>query len=294
MLQAEPDGMQVCEDGPEHPIWPDDGSLSAKNNEHIAAGLWAVDTINPNVWAGVRKYFDITAADIVIAQEARVRGEAIEQAEQSAKLSKWNCSLQACHVTEKEGESAGAAVCCRAHIGMTAGPADCSKVQAAHPGRVHVRKVGAVCKGGVHIISLYCYDKFPINGKTNLSLLHHVAAITRKLVGPWILAADFNCTPALLEATGFLKLAGGQMHAPEAPTCNGKVYNFFVVSRSLSHAVLGVHTIGDALCSPHSPARLLLRAKPRSTSTSTESPQKVRSAPSLRARSPTSRERRRS
>mgnify|MGYP002807792474 CR=1 FL=1 len=74
------------EENPEHPIWPDDGSLSAKNNEHIAAGLWAVDTINPNVWAGVRKYFDKTAADIVIAQEARVREEAINQAEQSTKL----------------------------------------------------------------------------------------------------------------------------------------------------------------------------------------------------------------
>ena len=67
MSQAEPNEMQTCEDGPEHPVWPDDGSLSAKNNEHIAAGLWAVDTINPNVWAGVRKYFDKTAADIVIA-----------------------------------------------------------------------------------------------------------------------------------------------------------------------------------------------------------------------------------
>jgi len=41
------------------------------------------------------------------------------------------------------------------------------------------------------------------------------------------------------------------------------VYDFFVVERKLSNAVYGVHTIGDALCSPHSPARLLLRAKPR-------------------------------
>ena len=31
----------------------------------------------------------------------------------------------------------------------------------------------------------------------------------------------------------------------------------------LSHAVLGVHTIGDALCLPHSPSRLLLRAEMR-------------------------------
>jgi len=76
------------EEDPEHPIWPDDGSLSAKNNDHIAAGLWAIDTINPNAWSGVRKYFEIRAADFVIAQEAKVRDEAIDQAEQSAKLAK--------------------------------------------------------------------------------------------------------------------------------------------------------------------------------------------------------------
>ena len=94
---------------------------------------------------------------------------------------------------------------------MTSRPADCTKAQAAHPGRIHLRRVGAVCKGGVHVISLYCYDRFPINGKTNLDLLHHLAAIICKLVGPWILAADFNCTPAELIATGFLKLVSGQV-----------------------------------------------------------------------------------
>ena len=70
-------------DGPEHPIWPDDGSLSAKNKDHIAAGLWALGTINPNAWSGVRKYFEKTAADVVIAQEVKVREEATDQAEQS-------------------------------------------------------------------------------------------------------------------------------------------------------------------------------------------------------------------
>jgi len=239
------------------------GGDQQKIQTTLQQGFGPIDTINPNAWSGARKYFEITAADIVIAQEAKVREEAIEQVEQSAKLLKWNCSLKACLVTEKEGESAGVAICCRSHVGMTAGPANCDKVQAAHPGRIHVRKVGAISRRGIHVISLYCYDKYPIDGKMNLDLLHHLAAIIRRLVGPWILASDFNCTPAQLIATGFLKLVDGQLHAPEAPTCNGKVYDFFIVARKLSHAVYGVHTIGDALCSPHSPARLLLRAKPR-------------------------------
>ena len=86
-----------------------DGSLSAKNKDHLAAGLWAVYTINPNAWSGVRKYFDKTVAEVVIAQEANVREEAIGQAEQSAKLVNWSCSLKECHAIEKEGGSASVA-----------------------------------------------------------------------------------------------------------------------------------------------------------------------------------------
>ena len=64
-------------------------------------------------------------------------------------------------------------------------------------------------------------------------------------------------------ATDWLKMVGGVIAAPEAPTCNGNKYDFFVVANALSHAIFGAHTIGDALCTPHSPTRLLLRAKPR-------------------------------
>ena len=110
------------------------------------------------------------------------------------------------------------------------------------------------------------YFRDKVNGKwpsSNLDMLHHIAAITAGLTGPWIIGADWNCTPEELMATGWLKLVGGTIAAPKAPTCNGSVYDFFVVANSLGHAVFGTHTIGDAQCSPHSPSRLLLRAKPR-------------------------------
>ena len=54
--------------GPEHPIWPDDGSLSTKNKDHLAAGLCAFDTLNPNAWSGVRKYMEATTADVLMTQ----------------------------------------------------------------------------------------------------------------------------------------------------------------------------------------------------------------------------------
>ena len=81
--------------------------------------------------------------------------------------------------------------------------------------------------------------------------------------GPWIIGGDWNCLPSELAATGWVELVGGTIHAPKAATCNGKVYDFFVVKRSFQHAVNSVHVVADELFHPHSPARLLLRGSPR-------------------------------
>ena len=78
-------------------------------------------------------------------------------------------------------------------------------------------------------------------------------------MGPWILGGDWNCTPAELGATGWLRKVGGIIHAPQAATCNGKVHDFCVVAACLSDQVQGTYTIGDAGLNPHSPSRLLFR-----------------------------------
>ena len=112
--------------------------------------------------------------------------------------------------------------------------------------------------------SAYFRDK--VNNKwpaANLDILHHIACAILQLVGPWLIGADWNCTPEELEATGWLALVDGVIFAPAAPTCNGKKYDFFVVARAFLHAVFGAFKIGDALCAPHAPTRLLIRAKPR-------------------------------
>ena len=69
--------------------------------------------------------------------------------------------------------------------------------------------------------------------------------------------------PADLEATGWLKKARGIVHAPQAATCNGKVYDCFVVDATISHNVQGTYVIGDAGLTPHSPARLVFRGGKR-------------------------------
>ncbi len=50
------------------------------------------------------------------------------------------------------------------------------------------------------------------------------------------------------------------MLAADLPTCGPERFDFFVVSRSLAHAVIGVTTVSDGGFNPHAPARLYLRA----------------------------------
>ena len=54
-------------------------------------------------------------------------------------------------------------------------------------------------------------------------------------------------------STGFLSLVGGAIMAPDAPTCNGNVYDFFVVPIKMAPAVLKVQTVGDDGCTPTRP-----------------------------------------
>ena len=102
-----------------------------------------------------------------------------------------------------------------------------------------------------------------IAAKCNLDLLDSMAFTLSGLVGPWILGGDWNCTPAELEATEWVKKVGGIVHAPQAATCNGKVYDFSVVAAAVSQNVQGTYLIGDAGLTPHSPSRLFFRGSPR-------------------------------
>ena len=204
------------------------------------------------------------AADFLGMQETKIaEGDVLAAAEQNARNSKWNVSITPCRVTEVGGKSAGVAVATRNHIGMAeAEPARLT--QDLHQrGRFSIRRVGAICRGGLHLGSTYLTSGIGVEAKCNLDHLQGMAHTLNCLVGPWCVGGDWNCTPEELTATGWLQLVKGAVHAPIAPTCNGKVYDFFVVSQSFSHAVVSTHTVGDAGLTPHSPVRLLIKDKPR-------------------------------
>ena len=90
-----------------------------------------------------------------------------------------------------------------------------------------------------------------------------VAAVVRCLDGPCVISGDCNMTPDVLAKSGVLGMVRGTVFAPELPTCNEKVYDFFVVTNNFAHAVAGVQRIEGVGISPHFPARLLIRGDAR-------------------------------
>ena len=78
-----------------------------------------------------------------------------------------------------------------------------------------------------------------------------------------MVAGDWNCTPEELARTGWLELVGGCICAPRGPTCNGKVYDYFVVCKGMRQAVHSVVSVVDGGLTPHKPVRLFIRAAMR-------------------------------
>ena len=118
--------------------------------------------------------------------------------------------------------------------------------------RVTVAWVSAIAKGGFHLISIYLKDSVSMNHENKL-VCEHVCAIARCLEGPCIIGGDWNMEPSTLAHSGFLAMVRGTFFASEHPTCNGKVFNFFVVTNNFVHAVAGVQRINGVGTEPHFP-----------------------------------------
>ena len=112
-------------------------------------------------------------------------------------------------------------------------------------------------KGGVHFISVYMKDGGRVSD-TNQAVLTELAALVGSIRGPWVIGGDWNFTPQQLRDTNWLQIVNGVIKAPARDTCNGKVYDFFVVHSSLDEAVVGTVRVEDGGLSPHWPARMYM------------------------------------
>ena len=222
--------------------------------------MWAFDTFNSNCGSRALDYLGGTAADACFFQEMKCRPANLDQQARTAAGQGWRLACGPAKITEKDGVSSGVAVAVLGHLGL-AHPLKLLSPD-ADATRICVRWLGSVCRGGLHLISVYLRDSEGLS-QANLDILHSVAATISELQGPWLIAGDFNLEPSLLRQSGWLQLVKGVVHAPPNPTCGLKTYDYFVSSDSLAYAVVGVANVIDEGSYPHAPVRLYLRAAPR-------------------------------
>ena len=156
--------------------------------------------------------------------------------------------------------SAGTAVAARACLGYQ--PTGPGVMRSGVTHRVAHAWIAAVCKGGVHVISVYLRHSEGLS-QENITILDAVACFIDTLRGPWLITGDFNMEPDVLRSSGWTQVIGGQLHVAEQGTCNDRKYDYFVVDQALSPYVRSVRRLDYHACNPHFPVRLVLSGDAR-------------------------------
>ena len=153
------------------------------------AGLWAFDSLNGNCAATAQSYLERTAADACLLQEMRVRTVNCAQTERSAAHGGWALSVGPALDTAAGSTSAGVAVSARSHFGLARSPG--IHAIEVDRSRVIVRWLGAVCRGGIHLVSVYLYFGEGLSQR-NIDLLQSIAGMSASCEGPGSLRATLT------------------------------------------------------------------------------------------------------
>ena len=160
---------------------------------HVDNGLWTMVTVNPNGWKGTLKYSSPSIAEVMMVQETKLcRGDALGSAERAAETAGRSAATYPATITELGGVSAGVTVATKACIGVARN--DIVFVPIELQSRIILcTRINAVCKGGIHCVSLYCFDSEGLSERS-LNLVHYADQVVQSVCGPWIFAFDFNLT----------------------------------------------------------------------------------------------------
>ena len=227
-----------------------------------SAGLWAFLTVNPNSWkTAVSEILPSAEDDVILMQESNTFKESAHKvAGSTARRLGWSHAIGYAHRTAGTMGSGGCAILARKGTGIHS-PAK-SGIPDFCSHRIHLAWVACVARGGMHCMSVYLIDSVGMN-PSNILICEQAALVLRALCGPWICSGDWNLEPDVLAASGFPKLVDGVVFAASLPTCGEKKFDYYVVSRSIAHAVVGMQRIEGVGMEPHYPTRLLIRGDAR-------------------------------
>ena len=233
--------------------------VDCSDKEWLKRGLWAVDCFNPNSWNSADAFLCSSTADFAAMQETRLPEAADCRAAEAAAARKgWSASINPAVRTPDGGASAGVAVLARKGNGI-AFPTIAAVDPPDRP-RISAMWVAGIQKGGVHIVSVYLWTGEGLSDR-NVALLQRLELLLRTLRGPWLLCGDWNIDAEDFQRSGWPARLKGQLFAPRLPTCNDRCYDFFIASRTLAPAILGVQAIRDVGGRPHRASRLIVAGR---------------------------------
>ena len=172
----------------------------------------------------------------------------------------WNPQIGLAHPTAGTAGSGGCSVLAKKGTGIA--PAQASTFPDGSQHRLELTHVNAVLKGGLHCLSNYLIDGEGLS-PSNMTRLEHAAVALNLCHGPWVMAGDFNIEPGDIARSGFLQMVDGVLFHTNSPTCGNNTRDYFIVHRSLAHAVIGIQRVDGVGLHPHSPVRLILRGDSR-------------------------------
>ena len=174
----------------------EDEDMSEEEQEEAGRkrGWWIMDTVNANSWGGMAgavkgrgalDFLHRTVADVVMVQETKLSNEGKQGAAyRAARRAKWNLWAPVAAVTEKGYSSAGVAVAARVGFGVRA----CELPQGVEfdHTRIAHRHIGIMCRGGVHVFSVYLHTAQGLS-ESNKELLRQLARLVKMVRGPWVI-----------------------------------------------------------------------------------------------------------
>ena len=203
---------------------------------------------------------------VVMAQEHQTKAAAIGDLQKAAAEAGWKLKASAAAKGARGGDSAGTALAIAKHIGCDGGGVGASgEGSGVAEGRITSAWVQGGVRGGILCLSLYLWTSEGMSGR-NKEILNQAGELIKQHRGPWIIGADFNMAPNILqtEAGWWLdKVQGVVMASGQAtfrPAQGGhSELDYFVVDANIAHAVERTEVVLSLDVKPHRAVRLIMR-----------------------------------
>ncbi|MFM7981247.1 MAG: hypothetical protein ACKPKO_18220, partial [Candidatus Fonsibacter sp.] len=139
---------------------------------------------NVTAWSSASALLAGFDADALLIQDHHVVGRPARDRIEAAQCSnRWPMSFQFAEATRAGGTSAGVGVAVVRRTGLALSPG--LEPEEEYASRVSVRHWGAVCPGGVHLLTVYLHNGEGLP-RRNLDILHAVEFLIGRLRGAWI------------------------------------------------------------------------------------------------------------